>query len=148
MDGRLFLRDEELDSGAALILLAEKSLVAAADTAMSEAGLSRGEFDVLMNIRAQPGLAVSEIRARLGMTVPTFARLLGQLDQRNLIDKTRSGRDARARLLHLSADGKALAEPIAEALRRVLRPAFREAGAEQVAGARSLLEALTREDRQ
>lgn len=139
----MFLRDDELDHGAALIFAAEKHLAAAAETAMAEAGLSRGAFDLLMGVRARPGLSVSQLRTNLTMTVPTFARLLGQLDKRGLVKKKRAGDDARARLLFLSEAGESLASPIAEALREALRPAFRSAGAEHVAGARAVLDALT-----
>lgn len=142
MEGRLFLRDEELDAGAALILGAEKRLVQASQRAMEAAGLNRGAFDVLMGIRAAPGLTVSQMRERLAMTVPTFARILGQLDQQGLIEKRRPDRDARARALVLSADGKACVDPIAADLRKVLRRAYKAAGAEHVAGARAVLEAV------
>lgn len=147
MEGRLFLRDEELDDGAALILAGQKRLMASAQKAMEAADLNQGAFDLLMGIRAKPGLTVSQMRERLAMTVPTFARLLGQLDKRDLIAKTRSGRDARARLLNLSPAGKALADPIADVLREALRSAYRKAGAENVAGARAVLEALSEGDR-
>lgn len=146
MEGRLFLRDDELDHGAALIFAAEKHLAAAADAAMQQAELSRGAFDLLMGVRAWPGLSVSQLREHLCMTVPTFARLLGQLDKRGLVKKQRAGSDARARLLSLSEAGEALATPLAESLREALRPAFRSVGAEHVAGARAVLGALTGRD--
>lgn len=142
MEGRLFLRDDELDHSVGLILAAEKQLARAADHAMQSAELSRGAFDLLMGMRARPGLSVGQLRRHLAMTVPTFARLLGQLDKRGLVAKKRAGRDARARLLTLSSEGEALATPIALALREALRPAFRKAGAENVAGARAVLDAL------
>lgn len=141
-DARLFLRDEELDRGAALLLMAEKALMSATARAMSEASLNRGEFDILLAIRARPGLSVTVLRRKLGMTVPTFARLLGRLDVRDLIAKAQGHEDARRRHLFLNDAGKALVEPLAMALRDALRAAYRTAGAEQVAGAMALLDAL------
>jgi DNA-binding MarR family transcriptional regulator len=109
---------------------------------MQAASLNRGGFDLLMGIRAQSGLTGREMRERLAMTVPTFARLLGELDQRGLISKTRSQKDARAQLLYLSVAGAQLSDPIARAMRDALREAYRAAGAEHVTGARAVLEAI------
>ena len=142
-DGRLYLRDEELDAGAGLVLFAQKRLADAASEAIGTADLNRGEADLLLAIRADPGRTVTEMRRRLGMTVPTFARLLGQIDKQDLIEKARTGKDARTRLLYLSVKGKKLTEPVAEAMRHALRAAFRAAGAEHVAGMRAVLTALT-----
>lgn len=142
LGGRLFLRDEELDAGAGLILAAEKRLSAVADEAILAAGLSRGGFDILMGVRVQPGLTGRVMRERLAMTVPTFARLLGDLSKRGLIKKSRSGKDGRAQLLYLSEAGEAMAGPIAAAMRDALREAYRAAGAEHVGGARAVLEAI------
>lgn len=142
MEGRLFLHDDELDAGAALVLALEKRLQAATEAAMARALVNRAECELLMAVRAFPGLTVSQMRERLAMTVPTFARLLGGLDRRGLIVKGRAGRDGRARTLSLSEAGKMLTAPIAQALRDVLRPAFRTAGAENVAGWRAVLQEL------
>lgn len=139
---RLFLHDSELDYGAALLMAAEKRLAAASTAAMQEAGLSRGELDLLLAIRAEPGIQVSQLRSHLGMTVPTLARLLGQLDKREAVIKKRAGPDARTRALTLSAEGEALCAPIATALRAALRPVYRAAGAHNVGGMRMVLEKL------
>lgn len=142
MEGRLFLREEELDEGIALILAAEKRLQSAAEDAIKKAGLTHGEFELLMGIRARPGHAVNQLRTHLAMTVPTFARLLGRLDRKGLVTKKKSGQDGRAHLLYLNARGEALAAPLAAAMRDVLRVAYRQTGAEDVAGARAVLEAI------
>lgn len=142
MDVRLFLRDEELDRGVALLLAAEKALVAAGASAITKSGLNRGGIDLLLGIRARPGISVSDLRAQLDMTVPTFARILGQADKAGYIRKRRAGRDARTRALELTEVGHAAITPIADALREALRTAYREAGAEPVSGMRVVLEAL------
>ena len=143
-DARLFLRDEELDRGVGLVLASERALVRASETARSAAGLSRAELQVLLTIRYQPGLDVSTLRQRLSATVPTLARLLSALDRHGLIQRAATGEDRRRRQLHLSEAGETLTDPIAAAMRGALRAAFREAGMEQVAGARALLEVLGR----
>ena len=51
------------------------------------------------------------------MTVPTFARILGHLDQRNLIEKEVGSSDARKRKLTLSDTGVTLTTQLAIVLR-------------------------------
>ena len=99
---------------------------------------------LMVTIRFQPGLTVSELRDATGATTPTLARLLGELDKRQLIHKKTGGRDARRRRLSLSEEGNKLIGPLILDLRSAMREAYREAGASAVAGTRSVLEALTR----
>ena len=144
-DPRLFLRDEELDRGVALIMASERALSQAAEASRKAGALSKTELQALMAIRATPGLTVSELRGKLGATVPTLARILGKLDERGLVRRKKSGQDGRKRKLELSLAGEAVAEPVASAMRNALRAAYRSAGSDQVAGARAVLEALTDE---
>ena len=143
-DPRLFLREEELDNGIALLLASERAIAEALRRAQKETGLNMPELKLLMTIRFQPNCSVSELRALTGATTPTLARLLGELDRRDLVQKKPGGRDARRRRLTLSSGGEALLKPIVLALRTSLREAYREAGANAVAGTRAVLEALTR----
>ncbi len=143
-DPRLFLTDQELDRGVALILMAERALILAAETARREAGLSRAHMQIMIAIRQQPEQTVTALREHLGLTVPTFARQIAILDQRGLIERRPARKDGRARQLVLSDAGMALTTPIAIAMRNSLREAWRKAGAENVAGARIVLETLTR----
>ena len=142
-DPRLFLRDEELDRGVALILAGERALLRAAESSRKSAALNGSEMRALMAIRALPGLTVSDLRTALGATVPTMARILGKLDERGLVRRKKSGQDGRKRKLELSLAGEAVCEPIAAAMRDALRIAYRNAGSDKVAGARAVLEALT-----
>lgn len=143
-DARLFLRDEELDRAVGLILASERALIRAGEAARRAAGLSRAELQVLLMIRHQPGLDVGTLRQKLSATTPTLARLLAGLDRRGLIAREARHEDRRRRALRLSEAGLDLTEPVAEAMRGALRTAFREAGVEQVAGARATLEVLGR----
>ena len=143
-DPRLFLTDQELDRGAGLLISGADELMRAAESARKKAGLSKSEMQILMAIRYRPGQTVSQLRGHLGMTVPTFARIIGQLDTRGLIAREREGSDGRRRKLVLSDAGTTLTTPIAIEIRDRLRLAFRAGGPEAVAGARILLEALVR----
>ncbi|WP_300380077.1 hypothetical protein [Henriciella sp.] len=144
VDPRLFLREEELDNGIALLLASERAVSAALRRNQDRTGLNMPSLRLMITIRFQPGLTVSELRDLTGATTPTLARLLGELDKLHLINKQPGGRDARRRRLSLSDEGEELLTPVISDLRAGLREAYREAGASAVAGTRSVLEALTR----
>lgn len=97
----------------------------------------------LIAIRFAPGPSVSALRDQLDATVPTFARILGELDRKGLIERRPSRIDARQRTLYLTTEGKRMTDPSAIAMRNTLREAYRRAGASAVAGARAVLEALS-----
>lgn len=142
VDPRLFLRDEELDRGLALVLEGARTLKREAMRVARASGLAEDDCEALLAIRFSPGLDIKTLRQRMGATTPTFARLLARLDSRSLIARERSEADGRRRVLVLSEAGLALTDPIVEAMRETLRAAYREAGAGQVAGVRAVLEAM------
>ncbi|KCZ48320.1 MarR family winged helix-turn-helix transcriptional regulator [Hyphomonas pacifica] len=142
-DPRLFLMDQELDRGVGLLLAGSAELIKTADEARHKAGLSKPELQILMAVRYQPGHTVGDLRDALGMTVPTFARIIGDLDQRGLIERERDAQgDKRRRTLVLSDAGTTLTTQIAIVLRERLRIAYRAAGPDAVEGARKVLDAL------
>ena len=143
VDSRLFLRDEELDHGVALILSAQRHLKAAVSQVRRQVGLSESELELLLAMRAKPGQTVGWLRGHLFMSVPTFARILGRLDKRDLIRKQRGVSDSRQRQLYLSDAGEKMITPIADVLRSQLREAYKMAGVESVAGARATLDAVS-----
>ncbi|MEM7767528.1 MAG: MarR family winged helix-turn-helix transcriptional regulator [Pseudomonadota bacterium] len=145
-DPRLYLRDEELDRGVGLILEGERALLGAVKEALAASDLPAGEWQILLAIFFRPGRDVSALRQRLGMTVPTFARLLGRLDARGLVDKGRSGSDGRRRVLSLTEPGTERVAPVVDTLRSRLREAYRAAGPEAVSGASRVLDALVNDE--
>lgn len=143
-DPRLFLRDEELDFGIGLILSGERRLVTEALEHCKSAELPPLGVRVLLSARFQPGQTVSALRSQLGATVPTFARILGDLDQAGYIERRANHADGRAKRIYLTLEGKRLTDQAAIAMRDQLRNAYRQAGATAVAGTRSVLQALSR----
>ena len=97
---------------------------------------------IIIMIRFEPGLSVSQMREDLGATVPTFARIVGKLDERGFIERRKSSQDARQRHLFLTTLGEEVTEPAANSMRNALRGAYRRAGAGAVEGVRAVLEAL------
>ena len=144
-DPRLFLMDQELDRGVGLLLAGSAELMRAAEEARHKASLSKPELQILMAVRYGSGQTVGELRDILGMTTPTFARTIGTLDQRGLIERERDkGADRRRRILLLSEAGTTLTTQIAIVMRERLRLAYRAAGPDAVEGARKVMDALVK----
>lgn len=141
-DPRLFLRDEELDYGIALLLAGERALVAASGDLAKSHKIPPLAARILLALRFQPGQTVQALRQQLGTTTPTLARILQDLDQRGWIERRRSDADGRQRLLYLQTEGARATDPAALAMRHRLQVAYRKAGPSAVAGARAVLEAL------
>lgn len=142
-DPRLFLRDEELDYGIALLLAGERTLMGVVSEIADTFDMPQLAARALITIRFQPGQTVKALREQLHATTPTFARILGDLDQRGLIERRRSPQgDRRTRLLFLSHEGKRMTDPATLDMRERLRAAYRSAGSGAVGGVRAVLEAL------
>lgn len=142
-DPRLFLRDEELDYGIALLLAGERALMKAAQEIADTFDLPSLAARVLLTVRFQPGQSVKDLREQLHATTPTLARILGDLDKRGLIERRRDETgDRRTRRLHLSHEGLRVTDPATLAMRDQIREAYRKAGSGAVSGVRAVLEGL------
>ena len=142
-DPRLFLKDEELDYGIALLLAGERALLKAAGEISRSLEIPPLAARVLITIRFQPGQTVNHLREQLDATAPTFARIIADLEQRELIERRRAETgDRRTRQLYLKHQGKRLTDPATLAMRDRLRKAYGAAGPSAVGGARRVLEAL------
>lgn len=64
------------------------------------------EARILFEISHRDDLTASDLSRELGLDPGYLSRTLNRLEQQGLIDKVRSERDGRQRLLYLSADGK------------------------------------------
>lgn len=147
-DGRLYLRDQDLDQGAALIRAAARRLAHLAQSAVVSGAespeLSAPELDILMEVFDRGGLDVTELRERLDSPKQSMARHLNELEERGLIGRAPSARDRRRRLVTLTDAGQRFAARATELRRLALREAFLSAGPEAVTGARRVLSELTR----
>lgn len=139
LDTRRFLRDEELDYGLSLILGAERRIVRALGRFAEKTALPARDLRLLITIHSEPGLTVRALRRRMGATVPTMARQLGELAKTGLIDRRNASEDGRERLVYLSEGGAEALAPVIDELRAIIRDAYRSAGVEAVAGARDVL---------
>ena len=148
-DPRLILREEELDSGLELLLLAEAAVWAAVDAALEsetpagkKAGLGRSHWRAALLLRRRPGLGVQDLAKMTGLTKQAASRTFSDLEKLGLAHKTGGEFDARRRVIALTEDGRAFEARISERLRALVAKAWREGGLDGVPGARRILNAL------
>lgn len=145
-DGRLYLRDQDLDQGAALIRAAARQLAHLAGGTSAPDGLSTPELDILLEIHDRGPMDVTELRSRLDAPKQSMARNLNTLEGRNLVVRQTGHQDRRRRLVTLTPEGMSFARQATEKRRMAMREAFLTAGPDAVTGARRVLSGLTRGD--
>ena len=143
-DGRLYLRDQDLNEGAALIRAAARRLAQLAETAGAAASISAPEMDVLQEVFDLGPMDVGDLRARLGAPKQSLARNLNQLEARGFVTRETDPADRRRRLVTLTANGLTFARDATVRRRSALRQAFLSAGPDAVTGARRVLSDVVR----
>ena len=138
----LYLREEELTDGIELFFFATRDFGRAADERLQSLGLGRAHHRSLHFIARHPGLPVSDLLSILGITKQSLSRVIKQLVSDSLIALSTGTRDRRQRLLKLTAKGQVLESELATLQRNRFAKAYREAGAEAVAGYRQVLTGL------
>lgn len=143
-DPRLILRDEELDSGLELMLLAEASLWAAVDTALEAEGpgLGRPHWRAAFLLRRRPGVGTRDLGRLTGLSKQAASRTLNDLVRLELAEIGTGDLDARRRPARLTPLGLDFEARIAERLRTMIGRAYRTGGLDGVAGARRILAAM------
>jgi DNA-binding MarR family transcriptional regulator len=143
-DARLFLREDELDRAADLILGAARAFFKAAEGPLSRWNLGPAHYRALAAIRRDPDLTVSDLMSRLQVRKQSLARVLNELEKAGLIARAPSPTDRRARLLSLTPEGVTAEREASTALRERLSQVFRATGPESVVAARLVLAALVK----
>jgi DNA-binding MarR family transcriptional regulator len=136
---QLFLREEELREGLALMFQAWRDLNRAADAALDARDLGRAHHRAIYFIGRHPGLTVGALMGLLGITKQSLHRVLGDLVARALVVHRPGPVDRRERRLELTEAGRALERELTEAQRALIAAAYRNAGAAAVEGFRRVL---------
>jgi DNA-binding MarR family transcriptional regulator len=140
----LFLRDEDLRQGLDMLFFAWRDLAAEADPALDKERLGRAHHRALYFIGRRPGLAVGDLMATLGITKQSLGRVVKELTAKGLISQSVGTEDRRERRLNLTEAGVALEQALSSPQRALMAGAYRAAGAEAVAGFRTVLAGLSR----
>jgi DNA-binding MarR family transcriptional regulator len=143
-DPRLILREDELDAGLELLLLAEASVWAAVDQGLEAEGLGlgRSHWRAAFLLRRRPGVGVQELAHLTSLSKQAASRILVDLAAKGLVEKAPGDLDGRRRTAVLTARGEAFEAAIGDRLRAQIARAYRAAGLDGVAGARRILAAL------
>lgn len=136
---QLFLREEELREGLALMFQAWRDLNRAAGAALDAHDLGRAHHRAIYFIGRHPGLTVGTLMSLLGITKQSLHRVLGDLVARALVVQRPGPVDRRERRLELTDSGRALERELTEAQRALIAAAYRNAGAAAVEGFRRVL---------
>lgn len=143
-DPRLVLREDELDAGLELLLLAEASVWAGVDAGLEaeNLGLGRSHWRAAFLLKRRPGVGVQELAHLTSLSKQAASRILSDLEAKGLAEKAPGDLDGRRRNARLTADGEAFESRIAERLRGQLARAYRTGGLDGVGGTRKILAAL------
>lgn len=138
----LFLRDEEIRQGIELLFFAYRDFTLDADAILSRHGMGRAHHRVVHFVGRRPGMTVNELLNILRITKQSLSRVLSQLIEEGLVVQVQGTRDRRQRLLSLTDKGIELERQLSGLQRARVTRAYREAGAEAVAGFRKVLVGL------
>jgi len=138
----LFLREEEVRRGIEFLFFAHASLWQTIDARLAEQGLGRAHYRALYFIARQPGLAISDLLALLGITKQSLGRVIKELEARDLLATRPGGRDRRQKELRLTDAGRAIESATFSLLRDAMSRAYTQAGQQAVTGFWQVSEAL------
>lgn len=143
-DPRLVLRDEELDTGLELMMLAEAAVWAGVDAGLEAEGLSlgRSHWRAAFLLKRRPGIGVQELAHITALSKQAASRVISDLEGHGLAEKVQGDLDGRRRAATLTEAGAAFEARISERLRGQLARAYRTGGLDGVGGARRILAAL------
>jgi len=138
----LFLREEELRQGIELLFYAYRDFTADPDSILARYDFGRAHHRVLHFVGRNPGISVAELLGILRITKQSLSRVLGKLIEQGFVRQQQGTRDRRQRLLFLTEQGAALERQVSSVQQARVARAYRQAGADAVAGYRKVLQGL------
>jgi DNA-binding MarR family transcriptional regulator len=119
-----------------------QAFTAKADEMLDRRGLSRVHQRIVFFIARYPGLSVTELLGRLGVSKQALNTPLRQLIEMDLVLSVAPDTDKRKRLLELTAEGAKFEESLRREQVKLLQRVFAEAGREAVDGWLAVNQAL------
>ncbi|MGJ3261118.1 MAG: MarR family winged helix-turn-helix transcriptional regulator [Rhodospirillales bacterium] len=141
----LFLRDEDLREAIELLFFAYRDFTGEADAVLEGYGFGRAHHRIIYFVGANPGITVGELLAILKITKQSLSRVLSQLVDEGFVNQVTDPDDRRRRRLYLTDKGRALETELTQRQSRHIAEAYRHAGADAVAGFRTVLRGLINE---
>ena len=107
----MFMRDQSGDSSGVhlwlLLMKAHRSMVRHAERSIVSLDMCISDFGVLEVLLHKGPQSVSEIGRRVNLTSGSITTAIDRLEQRGLVARAADASDRRARMVHLTRDGKA-----------------------------------------
>jgi DNA-binding MarR family transcriptional regulator len=138
----LFLREAEIRRGIELLYFGYTNMIKGADDLLASEGFGRAHHRALYFIARRPGMPVSDLLRLLNITKQSLSRVLGELQERELVAQEVGMRDRRQRLLRLTSEGTRLEAALFDKLREPVAAAYAHAGQQAVTGFWSVLNGL------
>ena len=142
----LFLREEELRQAMELLFYAYRDFTDEPDALLADFGFGRAHHRTIYFIGRNVGITVSELLEILKITKQSLSRVLGQLVREGFVIQRTDTADRRRRRLYLTDKGNDLERRLTEIQISRIAQAYRGAGAEAVAGFRTVLRGIINED--
>lgn len=138
---RLYLREEELDTGVAMILEAGHALKSQTLASRIKHNLNWSEARALTTLLRVPQ-GVLGLSVHLDITKQAAIKTSQALEDRALVARVDDPRDGRRKTIQLTPKGEEVARDISGAMRALLANAYRQAGGDAVAGSDVVLAAI------
>jgi DNA-binding MarR family transcriptional regulator len=138
----LFLRETELRQGIELLFFAYRDFTAGPDAILDELGFGRAHHRAIHFIGRHPNIIVGDLLALLKITKQSLNRVLRDLMAAGLVEQQKGVQDRRQRNLNLTETGRELERRLSAPQHARVAQAYRDAGADAVAGFRKVLTAL------
>ena len=138
----LFLRNEEVQRGVALLLLGQSHLLRRIDPILREAGIGRAHSRMLGHVVRWPGLTMGDLIELTGTSKQALSRVAKDLVSRELVTMAHGNPDRRQRIVCPTKVGEALSAAIDAAMGSALAEAYSAAGRDAVTGFWHVLEGL------
>ncbi|MDP6602922.1 MAG: MarR family transcriptional regulator [Rhodospirillales bacterium] len=142
----LFLREDELRQAMEMLFYAYRDFTAEPDAILAKYGFGRAHHRAIYFVGRNPGISVTALLRILKITKQSLSRVLGHLVREGFIVQKADPADRRRRRLYLTPRAEELERSLTEKQSGRIARAYREAGAEAVAGFRNVLRGIINED--
>jgi DNA-binding MarR family transcriptional regulator len=146
-------KDKTADPVGQMLTLAARRHRARQAAMLAEIGLFPGQDQVLLALLRRDGLTMGEVAEELSIRPPTASKMAARMGAQGLVERRNASDDARLVTIHITVQGRALADAIRRIarkiekqmlaglddkderrLRRLLRKAARNLNGEEVSG--------------
>ena len=135
----LFLREDELRRGAALLQAASQNLTASEAALCRDHEIGPAQQRLLCYLSLCPNDSISDVTRNFQVSKQNLWRLLRPLIDRGFVATATDPQDRRRRALSLTPEGERVMREISAPALELMERAFRNQGAETVADFRNLL---------